>query len=173
MPDWFEPLLETVKANIDLAEPLVFLLGFAESMVFLSLMVPSSALFLGIGGLHSAAGGTFVSVWLAATAGAVIGDLITFFIGRYFRKDVHRIWPISARPGWYAFAKVYVRRHGAVGVFASKFGGIIRPFVPLVAGAMGMRWYRFVPASVLSCFMWSGVFLAPGYALTSAFTWGQ
>ncbi len=173
MQEWIDLLLASVKANMALAEPLVFCLGFAESMVFLSLLVPSSALFLGIGGLHSAAGGTFLSMWLAATAGAVIGDLITFLLGRFLKNDVHRMWPTSSRPTWYAFAKVYVRRHGTLGVFASKFGGMIRPFVPLVAGALGMRWHRFVPASVLSCFVWSGAFLAPGYALTSAFTWGQ
>jgi len=51
--------LELVEAHLSLAAPIVFALGFAESMVFLSLLVPSSALFLGIGGIHAAAGGDF------------------------------------------------------------------------------------------------------------------
>ena len=80
--------LNLVREHIALAEPIVFALGFAESTVFLSLLVPSSALFLGIGGIHGAAGGSFWSVWLAASAGAAIGDILTFALGRYFKQDI-------------------------------------------------------------------------------------
>ncbi|MCH9807791.1 MAG: DedA family protein [Alphaproteobacteria bacterium] len=163
-----EPALDIVREHIALAGPIVFALGFAESMVFLSLLVPSSALFLAIGGIHSAAGGQFITVWLAAAAGAAIGDVITFAIGRYFKRDVGNVWPLKTRPQWYVYARYYVKRYGMVGVAASKFGGLIRPFVPLAAGAMGMRWSRFLAVSPLSCLAWAGVFLSPGYALTSA-----
>lgn len=158
-----------MRAHLALAEPIVFALGFAESMVFLSLLVPSSALFLGIGGIHAAAGGEFITVWLAASAGAAIGDAVTFAIGRFFKRDIGAVWPLRTRPHWYVLARTFVKRYGLAGVFVSKFGGVIRPFVPLVAGAMGMRWSRFLLISPLSCLAWSGVFLAPGYALTAAF----
>lgn len=154
--------------HLVLAGPIVFALGLAESTVFLSLLVPSSALFVAIGGIHAAAGGDFFTVWLAASAGAAIGDVITFAIGAYFQRDIGAVWPLRTRPHWYVLARVFVKRYGLAGVFISKFGGVIRPFVPLVAGAMGMRWSRFMLASPLSCLAWSGVFLAPGYALTAA-----
>lgn len=166
---YIEQALNLVREHSALAAPLVFALGFAESMVFLSLLVPSSALFLGIGGIHGAAGGHFLTVWLAASAGAAIGDVITFAIGRYFKRDIGSVWPLRTRPHWFVLARYYVKHYGALGVFISKFGGLIRPFVPLVAGAMGMRWGRFLLASPLSCMAWAGVFLAPGYALTAAF----
>ena len=165
----YEQLMEFVRAHIAWAEPVVFALGFAESTVFLSLLVPSSALFLGIGGLHSAAGGEFWSVWLAASAGAAIGDVLTFALGRAFKGDIGGMWPLRTRPQWFVLARYYVKRYGAFGVVVSKFGGMIRPFVPLVAGAMSMRWGRFLIASGLSSLAWAGVFLAPGYALTAAF----
>ena len=171
MADTFtEQALYLIREHIALAEPIVFALGFAESTVFLSLLVPSSALFLGIGGIHSAAGGGFLGVWLAASAGAAIGDLITFAIGRYFKQDIGGLWPLRTRPHWYVLSRHYVKRYGMLGVFVSKFGGVIRPFVPLVAGAMGMRWEKFLMVSPLSCLVWSGTFLAPGYALTAAFS---
>jgi len=107
-------------------------------------------------------------VWLAATAGAAIGDMLTFAAGRYFKRDIGAIWPLRTRPHWYVMARYFVKRYGAAGVFVSKFGGMIRPFVPLVAGAMNMSWGRFVAVSPLSCAAWSGVFLAPGYAVTAA-----
>ena len=167
---FIDQALNLVQEHIALAEPIVFALGFAESTVFLSLLVPSSALFLGIGGIHGAAGGQFLSVWLAAATGAAIGDAITFALGRYFKRDIGGLWPLRTRPHWYVLARYYVKRYGVLGVFASKFGGLIRPFVPLVAGAMGMRWGQFLLASPLSCLVWSGTFLAPGYALTAVFS---
>lgn len=169
METLFNQVLELVKAHLELAVPLVFALGFAESTVFLSLLVPSSALFLAIGGIHGAAGGGFLTVWLAATTGAAIGDIATFALGRYFKRDIGAVWPLRTRPHWFVLARYFVKRYGAPGVFISKFGGMIRPFVPLVAGAMGMSWSRFLAVSPLSCAAWSGVFLAPGYALTAAF----
>ena len=169
METFINQALELVRQHLALAEPIVFALGFAESMVFLSLLVPSSALFVGIGGIHAAAGGEFLTVWLAASAGAAIGDVVTFAMGCYFKRDIGSIWPLSTRPQWYVLTRYFVKRYGLAGVFVSKFTGLIRPFVPLVAGAMGMRWYRFILVSPLSCLAWSGVFLAPGYALTVAF----
>ncbi|MEQ8823381.1 MAG: VTT domain-containing protein [Filomicrobium sp.] len=166
--DVYNQLLDFVQTHIAWVEPIVFALGFAESMVFLSLFVPSSALFLGIGGLHSAAGGDFWSVWLAAGAGAAIGDVITFAIGRAFKGEIAGMWPLRTRPQWYVLARYYVKRYGALGVVISKFGGMIRPFVPLVAGAMSMNWWRLMLASSFSSLAWAGVFLAPGYALTAA-----
>ncbi len=169
METFINQALDLVRQHLALAEPLVFALGFAESMVFLSLLVPSSALFVGIGGIHAAAGGEFLTVWLAASAGAAIGDATTFAIGRYFKRDIGGLWPLRTRPQWYVLTRIFMKKYGLAGVFVSKFGGMIRPFVPLVAGAMGMRWGRFMLVSPLSCMAWSGVFLAPGYVLTTAF----
>lgn len=168
METFINQALDIVRHHLALAEPIVFALGFAESMVFLSLLVPSSALFVGIGGIHAAAGGTFVTMWLAASAGAAIGDVITFALGRYFKRDIGAIWPLRTRPHWYVLTRQFMKRYGVAGIAVSKFGGLIRPFVPLVAGAMAMPWTRFLLVSPISCMAWSGVFLAPGYALTAA-----
>ena len=160
-----EQLIGFVAANIALAEPLVFLLGFAESIVFLSLLVPSTFLFLAIGGLHQAAGGHFVPLWLAAAAGAFLGDVISYAIGRYFRHEVAGLWPFSKKPEWYVLARAVFQKWGMLGVVGSKFLGMMRPFVPVVAGATGMRWPLFLIASAISCLMWSGAFLGPGHGL--------
>lgn len=160
-----DQVIAFVADNIALAEPLVFILGFAESIVFLSLLVPSTVLFLAIGGLHQAAGGHFVPLWLAAASGAFIGDVISYAIGRYFRNDVGGIWPFSRKPEWYVLARAFFQRWGMLGVIGSKFLGMMRPFVPVVAGAAMMRWPLFLAASAISCLMWAGVFLGPGHGL--------
>ncbi|MDX2289416.1 MAG: DedA family protein [Hyphomicrobiaceae bacterium] len=164
--DLKDTVMGLVERHIHLAEPIVFALGFAESMIFLSLLVPSSFLFLAIGGLHSAAGGSFWSVWLAASAGAFLGDVVTFVIGRFLRGEIGSVWPLRDHPDWYVAARGFVTRYGALSIVAGKFAGVIRPFVPLVASAMQMRWHVFLPASLVSCLLWAGAFLGPGYGMT-------
>ena len=67
------------------------------------------------------------------------------------------------------FTRNFMRRYGEFGVITSKFGGVIRPVVPLIAGAMGMSTIRFFIASPVSCLIWAGACLSPGYALTATF----
>lgn len=158
-------VLGLVSANLAFVGPIVFALGFAESIVFLSLLVPSTLLFLAIGGLHHAAGGTFWEVWLWGAAGAFLGDIVSYSAGRYFKEDIAGVWPFSAKPEWYVLARAFEKKWGALGIVGSKFFGMMRPFVPVVAGAMHMRWPVFLPASALSALLWSGTFLSPGYGL--------
>jgi len=162
--------LEFVSDNIDLIEPIVFALGFGESLVLVSLFIPSTALFLAIGGLHSAAGGELWSIWLAGSVGAFVGDLVSYALGRYFRRDIGRMWPLKNNPEWYVAARHFTRRWGMSGIIASKFMGAMRPFVPVVAGATGMGCPAFMVASAISCVVWAGVFLSPGYGVMWAFS---
>ena len=144
---------------------IVFALGFAESIALVSLFVPSTILFLAIGGLHSAAGGAFLPVWLAGASGAAIGDGVSYLAGRYFRDDAERIWPFSRMPGLLPKARAMFERWGFWSIIAGKFIGGLRPFVPVVAGMMEMPWLLFVLGSIVSSVIWAGVFLAPGYGL--------
>lgn len=161
--------LDLVRDHLALAEPIVFLLGFAESIVFVSLFVPSSALFLGIGGVHGAAGGQYWTTWLAGSAGAFTGDLITFLIARHFKNEIVQMWPLNRRPEWYAATVAIFRNWGIYSILGGKFLGFARPFLPVVAGALHMGWPSFLIASAVSSLAWAGVFLAPGYGLTWLF----
>lgn len=165
-----DQVLALAEENLALVEPIVFSLGLAESTMFLSLLVPSSVLLVGVGGLHSAAGGEFWSVLAAGSAGAFLGDIATFVIGRYFKDDIRRWWPLSRHQEWYAGARIYVDRWGAPGIIFSKFFGVLRPFVPALAGAVGMKWPVFLVASFISCVLWAAAFLAPGYGLGLLFS---
>lgn len=154
-----------VSANLAFIGPIVFALGFAESIVFLSLLVPSTLLFLAIGGFHHAAGGSFFDVWLWGAAGAFAGDILSYAAGRYFKEDIAGVWPFSAKPEWYVLARNFEKKWGFLGIIGSKFLGMLRPFVPVVAGAMHMPWPVFLVASAISALLWAGTFLAPGYGL--------
>jgi len=158
-------LVALVREHDWLAGPVCFFLGFGEGIPVLSLLLPSSALFLGIGAVHGAAGGVFWTTWLWASIGAILGDCVTYAIGRVFKDQSVSIWPFSKRPEWLIQSRVMIRDWGALSVLGGKFLGLLRPFIPVVAGMFVMPLWKFVPASVLSSITWAGVFLGPGYGL--------
>ena len=160
--DW---VIGLVRENLTLAGPAVFCMGFAEGIPLLSLLVPSTPLFLGIGAAHAAAGGRFWQLWIAASVGAVISDCVVYTVGRVFKGDANRIWPFSRYVGWLPRGHALFERWGVLAVAGGKFTGFLRPFIPAVAGILEMPLWQFIPASVVSSFAWAGVFLAPGYGI--------
>ena len=158
-----------VREHMALAEPAVFLMGFAEGIPGLSLLVPSTPLFLGIGSAHAAAGGQFWRLWVAASAGAIVSDLAIYALGRIFKHDVPKVWPFSRHADWLPKGHVLFERWGVLAVAGGKFTGFLRPFIPAIAGTLEMPLWQFIPASVVSSFVWAGAFLAPGYGLKLLF----
>jgi len=160
---------ELVRQNMQWAEPLVFVMGFAEGIPGLSLLIPSTGLFLVIGGIHGAAGGSFVPIWLAASIGAVLGDVVVYLIARRYKEEVVRLPLFDRYPGFLSQGRIIVERWGVLAVVGGKFLTLLRPFVPAVAGMLGMPLWQFIPASVASSLAWAAIFLGPGYGLTWLF----
>lgn len=158
-------LIDLVRRHMALAEPAVFLMGFAEGIPGLSLLVPSTPLFLGIGAAHAAAGGQFWHLWLAASAGAVLSDCIVYGFGRAFKHRAREAWPLSRHPEWWPKGHALIERWGALAVLGGKFTGFMRPFIPAAAGVLEMPFWQFLPASILSSLAWAGAFLGPGYGI--------
>jgi membrane protein DedA with SNARE-associated domain len=158
--------LAVIGERAYLTELLVFALGFAESIAFVSLFVPSSIIFLGVGAMHSAAGGAFWPVWLAGAAGACAGDCLSYALGRYFKHDVGRVWPFRKFPDLVPRGQILFERWGVLSIVIGKFVGGLRPFVPVAAGILSMPWTLFLFGSATSSLIWAGIFLAPGYGIT-------
>jgi membrane protein DedA with SNARE-associated domain len=155
-----------IHDNPQFTELIVFLLGFGEGIALVSLFVPSTFLFLAIGGIHSAAGGEFWPVWLAATAGACFGDCVSYVLGRYFKGQARSVWPLSKHPELLAQGRALFQRWGAFSIIGGKFLGGLRPFLPLMAGILDMPWALFLSASAVSSLVWAGAFLSPGYGIS-------
>lgn len=154
-----------VREHIQLAEPIVFLMGFAEGIPGISLLVPSTPLFLGIGAAHAAAGGQFWHLWLAATFGAICSDLLIYGIGRRCKAQARDVWPLTRHPDWARKGHVFLERWGILAVAGGKFAGPLRPLIPAIAGVLGMPAWQFIPASIFSSLFWAAAFLGPGYGI--------
>lgn len=163
--DLTEQFLAFARTNLHLAGPILFALGFAESIALISLFVPSSILFVGLGGLISAGGGSFWQASLAGAAGALLGDIVSYVLGRKYKGDIACVWPFSRYPDWLPRAEAFFEKWGFWSLIFGKFLGFLRPFVPVVAGTSRMPWTSFLAASAISSWLWAAAFLAPGFGL--------
>ncbi|MDQ8035412.1 DedA family protein [Bordetella genomosp. 1] len=152
-----------IEANQAWAGPITFLLTMGESMLVLGLFIPATALLLLTGGLVGAGTLPVASILAWGVAGAVVGDALSYYLGRWLGPGFLRRWPLSTQRSAVARARLFFYRYGFASVFLGRFLGPIRSTIPTVAGIMGMSHWRFQVANVLSALVWMPVMLAPGY----------
>lgn len=165
-----DAVVSFVREHEHWAAPIAFAVAFGESFCFLSLIVPGTAILVGISALL-AASGTDIQVLIpaifAAGFGGTLGYAVSFWIGRYFQDKVHRIWPFTTRPHLIKQSEEFFDTYGAFGVFLGHFFGPVRAVLPVVAGMFRMREIPFQIANVLSAFIWAGGVIAPAFFLVT------
>ncbi len=117
------------------------------------------------------AGAGVIPLWqtiIWAILGAIVGDGISYWIGRHFNERLPGLWPFKKYPTLLERAEIFFRKHGPMSVFIGRFIGPIRALVPLVAGMLGMRPLRFYIANILSAIAWAPVYMLPGILLGAA-----
>jgi membrane protein DedA with SNARE-associated domain len=115
---------------------------------------------------------SIVAVIGAAIAGAIVGNVIAFSIGRaygyrllrrygrYIHLDETRI-----KIGEYLFL-----RHGGKVVFFARFVQVLRSVAALLAGANRMSWRSFMVANVTGAGVWVGIDCIGAYLLGEELT---
>ncbi len=146
---------------------LVLLFSLLESLAFVGVVVPGAVVVVFAGSL--AAKGFFDLgdlVWFAS-AGAILGDGISFRMGKgghiRFREE-NRIF----KPGLLEKGEMFFARHGGKSIFLGRFFGLIRAVIPFVAGLSGMEPKRFYLWNIASGIIWAATHLLAGYFLGQA-----
>ena len=105
-------------------------------------------------------------VFLAAAAGAIIGDNIGYWIGNRGGYALARRYGPTIRlderklkVGRYVFD-----RHGGKVVFFGRFVSLLRTFAAFLAGTMRMSWTRFLLYNALGGFIWAAIYSYGFYA---------
>jgi LPXTG-motif cell wall-anchored protein len=96
-------------------------------------------------------------------AGAIVGDALSFWLGRWMGPKVLRHKRLNAYRRQVARARLFFYRYGFLAVLIARFLGPLRCFIPTVAGVMGMPELRFQLANIISAILWLPALLAPGY----------
>ncbi|OZI34091.1 hypothetical protein CAL29_11075 [Bordetella genomosp. 10] len=163
MADFIEQVRQFIETHQEWAGLVTGLLTLGESLVLVGLFVPATALMLVTGGLvgSGALDGWTILAW--GVAGAVVGDAISYGLGRWLGPGILRRRPLDRQRQTVARARLFFYRYGFASVLLGRFLGPLRAVIPTVAGVMGMPQGRFQLANVLSALVWMPAMLAPGY----------
>lgn len=162
MEQLVQPTLNFIAAHSHSAAVVMFVTAFGESFAFISLAFPGTSLLIAAGTLMSAGTLPFVPVMIGAVLGAVLGDAISYWIGRRFGASIERLWPFSRNPDLLPQGTAFFERHGGKSVFIGRFFGPIRAVIPLAAGLMRMPRGAFWIANVSSAIVWAPMLLLAG-----------
>jgi len=162
--------IEFVRAHEEWAAPIAFALAFAESLVFISLLVPTWAALIGIGALIGAGAPKLWPTWIGAGLGASLGDWVSYWLGLKVGPPIAEVCPLSYRE-LLTKGEAFIYRWGAPAVFIGRFFGPLRASVPLVAGIFHMPYWQFQLANFTSAFLWAGVLLTIGDVTSMVVEW--
>jgi len=162
MTEFFRHLLEWVALHPYWSGTIIFLVAMAESLAIVGLIVPGVVIMFGIGALIAAGSIEFWSAMIWAVAGAVVGDGLSFWLGRHFQDRLTGIWPFTRYPDTLTRGVAFFEKYGGKSVAFGRFFGPVRAVIPLVAGMMRMPTWRFLVANITSALVWAPAYLLPG-----------
>jgi undecaprenyl-diphosphatase len=143
-------------------------IAFIESFAVIGVIVPGVVL-LAAAAFIAGAGALDLPTTLAcAFVGAVAGDGISFFIGRYFHEHINNIWPFKNNRSWLEKGESFFEKYGLFSIVIGRFFGPIRPIMPLAAGTMHMSAIQFYSVNILSAIAWAPTYMLPGFMAGSA-----
>lgn len=143
-----------------------WLVGLTTLGSCLLLPLPATLLLIAAGAFVAAGDLSLVSVGGAALSGVLIGDQVTFHLGRSAGGWVSRRQGRAAR--MIARAHDMLGAHGGLAIFLSRWlFSPLGPWMTLTAGAAGFGWARFTTASMLGAAIWVAIYLGLGMAFGS------
>jgi len=168
MTSFFAGIVDFIGGHPHYALTAIFLLALSEAIPVIGTIVPGSTLIIGICALASSA---HLNPWLllgAAIVGAIFGDGLSFWLGRRYHREILLRWPLNRYPQFIDRSEAFIKTYGGASVFLARFIAVVRAFVPLVAGILGMSSRQFYASNILSAFAWAPAHVFPGVLLGMA-----
>lgn len=143
---------------------------FVECALLLGFFLPGDTL-LFAGGLVAADAARGVDLgWLIAgvLVAAIVGECVGYLIGARMGLPVlRRRQGRVLTPDRVARAERFTERYGVLAIISARWIPWVRTFAPLLAGATGMAWSRFMLANVVGALCWGPTLLLAGYLAAS------
>ena len=141
---------------------------FIETGLLIGFFLPGDSILFSAGLVAAAHGNINIVILITAIfLAAFFGDQVGFVIGRVVgrpyldKKESPRMQRLIVN------AENFYEKTGWWAVVAARFFPWIRTFVPPIAGAAKMNYYKFLSANVLGALLWGvGITLAGFYAAT-------
>ena len=140
-------------------------LSILESLAFVGILVPGIAILATLSWFAGQQALSLPFMLLSGFIGAVIGDWLSYLLGRYASHWISRLPIIKRHPNWLTEGQRFFARYGGRSIFLGRFVGPIRAVIPFVAGSCSMPPRRFLAFNLLSAACWAPVSLLPAYWL--------
>jgi membrane-associated protein len=160
-------------SQLSLLAPFVFYLVvaaivFIETGLLFGFFLPGDSILFSAGLVAAAHGNINIVILVSAIfLAAFFGDQVGFVIGRVVGRPYLDKKQSPRMQRMIVNAENFYEKTGWWAVVAARFFPWIRTFVPPIAGAAKMNYYKFLSANVLGALLWGvGITLAGFYAST-------
>jgi undecaprenyl-diphosphatase len=168
MGDLLNGMTGWLTANPSWVAVAIFLVAFTECVAIVGIVVPGTVIMFAIAALAGSGILPLSEVLLLGFLGGLLGDAVSYFIGRRFHQNIRQLPGLRTHPEWMEGAEKYFHRYGIASLLVGRFIGPLRPMLPMIAGMCDMPLPRFVAVSVLAAAGWSIAYLMPGWAAGAA-----
>lgn len=146
----------------------IFLIACLECLAVAGVLIPGVVLLFAVSSLAGAGALSLPSALGLAYAGALLGDALSFALGRYFHQDIRRLKPFRQHPEWISHAERFFARYGMLSLLIGRFIGPLRPMLPMIAGMLDMPRMHFIFVSLLAAAGWAVAYITPGWLAGAA-----
>ncbi len=141
---------------------------FAETGLFFGFIFPGDALLV-TAGIFCGSDDLSVNIYLlviTVALAAYAGNIVGFGTGIYFGKQLfHKKDTLFFKQRYLEKAKAYYDKHGGLALVGGRFLPVVRTFVPILAGAIDMNFWRFNLLNLAGAILWSATLIPLGYLL--------
>jgi membrane protein DedA with SNARE-associated domain len=161
-----ETLIESITPVLaHVGYRIVFFLALFESTPLFGMLVPGLIVTM-LGGFFAKLGILKLTlVYLLAATGAMIGDHISYALGRYYGKTLIKKFGkyILLSEEHYQTTEEIMKEHAYKAIILGRFSPITRALAPFVGGTVKIPLYKFTAATGIGATLWAGCFVTLGY----------
>lgn len=131
---------------------ILFLIIFCETGLVVTPILPGDSLLFITGAIAAQGHLDIYLICLLLIAAAVLGDMVNFYIGKYF--GVKLLEKNLIRRSHYEKAHGFYEKYGGRTIIIARFMPIVRTLAPFVAGISRMDYRRFSAYNVIGALVW-------------------
>jgi membrane-associated protein len=163
--EFFEILLNSEKLIHYGGLALLLIVIFAETGLIIGFIFPGDALLFTAGLLCGS--DLAVNIWIlmiTVALAAMAGNVVGYYTGKIFgtrlllKKDT-----FFFKQRHFENSRDYYEKYGGIALIAGRFLPVIRTFVPILAGTIGIDAWKFAVYNIAGALLWTGTLIPLGY----------
>ncbi|MFF7706216.1 VTT domain-containing protein [Pseudomonas sp. NPDC007930] len=165
---WLDASQAWLAANPHWLGVAIFVVACIECLAIAGIIVPGTVVLFALAALAGGGNLGLAETLLLGYVGGLLGDGLSYAIGRGLQENIRRLPGLRTHPQWLAGAEGYFQRYGVASLLVGRFIGPLRPMLPMVAGMLEMPVVRFALVSLVAAAGWSVAYLLPGWMAGAA-----